>query len=488
MQDTYDIASFTTRKEDKSFDRKSARKEPKEILRHLIGFANAEGGVLVIGIEDDGKITGFDYQKAHSPDEFIHALYNLQKIPLLITHQLLNVTNNKGKPDHILVFDVSASNGRVISSHDDRVFLRSKDETLELTFAQRLQLEYEKGQRVFEDQPIERADFEDLDIALLEEYRLKLQTDRTIEDILQARDLMTKDGKLTSACILLFGKNPTRYFPNARLRFLRYEGKAPLTGKSFNVVKELMLEEPIPRLIESTKSILKNQLREFQRLDENGKFVRIDEYPKFAWLEGVVNAITHRSYSNQGDCIRISMFDDRLEIFSPGGLPRPVTLENMYYTRFSRNPKIARVLYEFGWVKELNEGVNRMVEEMQAYQLNKPSYLEPNENAVKLILENNIEHRTLNNLEHIEQILTEEVMNKLNTTEKKIVFLAYNTPTITTKSIALELGKSVEFTRKILRKLEQQGILMWHGSSLRDPTQYFTLNTQGRDNVGSNWK
>ena len=106
MKDTYDIQSFCTRKEDKSFDRKSARKEPKEILRHLIGFANADGGLLVVGIEDDGEITGFNYQKAHQPEEFIHALHNLQKMPIPVTHHLLDVTNNKGQPDQILIFEI----------------------------------------------------------------------------------------------------------------------------------------------------------------------------------------------------------------------------------------------------------------------------------------------------------------------------------------------------------------------------------------------
>lgn len=471
MQEAYDIQHLCTRKEDKSFDRKSARKEPKEILRHLIGFANADGGLLVIGIEDNGEITGFNYQKAHQLEEFIHALHNLQKMPIPVTYQQIEVVNSRGLADFVLLFQVTASSGRVITSHDDRVFLRSKDQTLELNFEQRLQLEYEKGQRAFEEQPIARADFTDLDMDLLEQYRQKLQTDRSVEDILKARGLINKEGQITNACILLFGNNPTRYFPNARLRFLRYEGKAPLTGRAFNVVKEFMLEEPIPKLLESAKAVLKSQLREFQRLDENGLFTKIDEYPEFAWLEGIVNAIAHRSYSNQGDCIRISMFDDRLEIFSPGGLPR----ENMYYTRFSRNPKIARVLYEFGWVKELNEGVNRMAEEMNAYQLNTPSYFEPNENAVRLILENNIEHRTLRELEHIENMLTEDVMSSLNQYEIAILQYLSTHPKITVKIASLLLDRGKLLTSRLLKGLVEKEILCWYGLSPKDPTQYYTL-------------
>ncbi len=105
---------------------------------------------------------------------------------------------------------------------------------------------------------------------------------------------------------------------------------------------------------------MKTQLREFQYLDENGEFKIIPEYPEFAWFEGIINAVTHRNYSLYGDHIRIKMFDDRLEIESPGKLPNIVTIKNIKHERFSRNPRLARTLTEFGWVREMNEGVKRI--------------------------------------------------------------------------------------------------------------------------------
>lgn len=94
-----------------------------------------------------------------------------------------------------------------------------------------------------------------------------------------------------------------------------------------------------------------------------------------------------------GDHIRVSLYDDQLEIFSPGQLPNIVTLDNMLNTRYSRNPRIARVLSEFGWVKELNEGVKRLYDEMQMFFLKKPNYSEPNGNSILLVLENSITSR-----------------------------------------------------------------------------------------------
>ena len=119
------------------------------------------------------------------------------------------------------------------------------------------------------------------------------------------------------------------------------------------------------------------------------------EYPEFAWFEGIVNAVTHRNYSIRGQHITVTLFDDRLEIKSPGVLPNIVTIQNILNERFSRNPKIARILSEFGWVKEMNEGVKRIYSEMESFFLNEPKYSEPNNSSVLLMLENNILNRQL---------------------------------------------------------------------------------------------
>ena len=90
-----------------------------------------------------------------------------------------------------------------------------------------------------------------------------------------------------------------------------------------------------------------------------------------------------------GNYIRVTMYDDRLEILSPGKLPNLVTVDNIQETRFSRNPQIVRVLTEFGFVRELNEGVKRIYADMKEQNLESPIYTET-EQAVTLILKNNI--------------------------------------------------------------------------------------------------
>lgn len=211
-----------------------------------------------------------------------------------------------------------------------------------------------------------------------------------------------RNGKLTVAGALLFARDPSVMLPQARVRVLRYDGVKMKTGEHLNITKERSFHGPLPKVIQDAYTLISSMLREFQFLGPDGKFQTVPEYPEFAWFEGLVNAVTHRDYAFRGDYVRVSMFDDRLEIVSPGALPNIVTIDNMRTTRYSRNPRIARTLSEFGWVRELNEGVQRIYTEMQNSLLNDPVYSEPGKVKVQLTLENNIVARTIRRSEALE--------------------------------------------------------------------------------------
>lgn len=165
----------------------------------------------------------------------------------------------------------------------------------------------------------------------------------------------------------MFGKNPSRFLPQARLRVFKFSGSEMDVGENFNVVKNAEFDKALPRVIMESRDFVKMQLRDFQKLQNDGMFITIPEYPEVAWFEGIVNAVTHRDYSIAGDHIKVLMYDDHLSIESPGKLPNIVTIENIKEERFSRNPRIARTLTEFGWVREMNEGVKRIFSEMAKY-------------------------------------------------------------------------------------------------------------------------
>lgn len=471
-----DPSLFSVLAESQYFDRKSARKDDKEIGKHISAFANAGGGKLVIGIEDDGEISGFRRNGARDIENFERAALTTCSPSPIVHRSRVAVVNSSGEDDAILVLDIEASANRVVSrTSDDEVFLRQNDRSVRLNREQVLALEYDKGQRVFEDEVIEDSSLDDVDHEVLDRYKEILGTDAPDEQVLRSRRFM-RDGRLTVAGALLFAQDPSVMMPQARVRVLRYDGIKMETGERLNITKERSFCGPLPKVIQGAYELISSMLREFQFLGPDGKFQTVPEYPEFAWFEGLVNAVTHRDYSFRGDYIRVSMFDDRLEIVSPGALPNIVTLDNMRTTRYSRNPRIARTLVEFGWVRELNEGVKRIYTEMQDSLLNDPVYTEPGGTRVQLTLENNIVARTVRRSEALEDKLSAERLASLDEYELAAVRLAFTNGKVTARELADHIGRTRRTAGNVLKGISgPSGPLEWHGSAVNDPGQYYSM-------------
>lgn len=470
-----DVERFSSEKENQYFDRKSARIKVSDAAKHVIAFANASGGKLVIGIEDCGIVTGFGINGANALGDFKQMpLVYCDPVPVVKIVEV-PVVNDRGEGDVVLVLDVSASTDHVVARRNDRaVFLRQGDKSVTLNHDQITALEYDKNQRRFEDEIADRSTIDDVDPDVMARYREEMGTEASDEQILRSRGMFV-EGHLTNAGVLLFAKNPTQFIPCARVRVLRFDGSKMETGRRLNIVKERIFDGPLPKVIEGAKAMISEQLREFQYLGDSGRFEIVPEYPEFAWFEGLVNAVTHRNYAYSGDHIRVMMYDDRMEIVSPGKLPNVVTLENMRHTRWSRNPIIARTLVEFGWVRELNEGVQRIYDEMANFFLSEPVFEEPNDASVQLTLENSITSRVLRYKDALAGSMGQAVFESLNEYEIAAMQYVYAKGRITTGELSEHLGRSVKVSRPTLRGLVDKGFLEWHGSSSKDPSQYYDL-------------
>ncbi len=172
--------------------------------------------------------------------------------------------------------------------------------------------------------------------------------------------------RVSTAAVLLFGKEPQKFFPRARVRFIRYEGVEEKFGVEMNVIKDVIFKGTILKMIRDTIAYLDTQIKEKTYLGTEGIFVTEEEYPKFVRQEIIVNAVTHRAYSITGTDIQVKMFDNRIVVESPGKLPGMVKADNIRFTHFSRNPKIAEFLKAYDYVKEYGEGVDRMCKELEA--------------------------------------------------------------------------------------------------------------------------
>ncbi len=164
----YSVEELTVKKEDKTYDRKSARKEPKGLSNHIVAFANADGGTLVIGIEDIGEITGIDGY-TDNVNDILRVPFDFCRPSVLIETETLECTDKNGKPNHLLVITIPQSPELHANQQDD-VYYRMGDKSQKLIFDDRLRLVYSKGSRYYEDEPVADSSIEDIDMDFVTSY------------------------------------------------------------------------------------------------------------------------------------------------------------------------------------------------------------------------------------------------------------------------------------------------------------------------------
>ena len=292
------------------------------------------------------------------------------------------------------------------------------------------------------------------------------------------RHLLTKINgayKIKNAGILLFAKSPEKYIISASLRYIRFEGDDAKVGLEHNVIKDIRFENNIPWIIEYVKRQLKATLKDYYFLDlETGIFNKVPEYPEEAWLEGIVNALCHRSYNVQGNAIYIKHFDNRIEISNSGPLPAQVTVENIRTERYARNPRIARALEDMGFVRQLNEGVSRIYLSMEKSMLSVPEYKEQNGN-VYLTLRNKISQHIKTIPDHILKSIQKK-WGSYNETQKKILQYLFYHNQGTVDDFVAETGINDKTIRIYLNQfIDDDNILERLSAKIRDKNALYAF-------------
>lgn len=461
------------------FERKSAKADERTLGNEIIAFANADGGTLVIGIEDDGVLSGFRaYPKKENKIRAFIPEWIRPPIKLEISEVLFDTGGNI--KDKVLLISVDQSSN-VYENQRGEAYRRIGSQSKLLNFEERQLLVQARGLQNFEAEIVEGVGLESLDQGLLKKYA-EIMGNSDSRKLLFGRHLAeSKDGNvvLNNACILLFAPDPQKFVNRAEIRVLRYEGRREETGEHLNLIKDERIGGPLVEQIEGAKALVSSVLRDFTYLDrESEKFKTAPEYPLFAWTEAIVNAVAHREYSVSGFCIEIKLFEDRMEVISPGDFPSVVREDNIKDNHFSRNPRVARVLSDFGYVEELGEGVNRMYEEMESAGLPEPQF-KSKDGKVIVSLFNDIENRRpsqeiaiLNKLKHSE-------IKKLSRDEKKVLLYVLENGKITTRECMKTLSKGQHTAIRILKKLNSYSspFLIDHRKFDADPRAYYDLNS-----------
>jgi ATP-dependent DNA helicase RecG len=442
--------------EDQWLERKSARISARDLADTLIGFANADGGLVVVGLHD-GVVEGVSAHPARLNDQ-MQANIDFCVPPVRAKGRLVACNDDEGAVDNLLAIEVASSES-VHTNQKDEVFLRVGDENRRLSFSQRQELLYDKGQASYETRGLPGATFSHLEQGLLNEYAKAVGATDAMR-LLQARGLSTED-ELTIAGCLLFAEAPQEFLPEAFIRVIRWRGRERGSGARQQLLEDVLVEGPIPDQLLGARDQVQRLQPTRRALLSSGKFGSVPLVPEDAWLEGIVNAAVHRSYSAAGDHIRVEIFDDRIEISSPGRFPGLVDLSDPLETsRFARNPRIARVCADLNFGQELGEGIRRMFEEMREAGLNDPIYRQTSGSVQLMLLAEPVDRR-------LEARLPENA--------RRITTALRQTDRLSTGEVAELLDVSRPVAQRELAALKEAEIVEWVGKSTRDPRAYWCL-------------
>ena len=228
----------------------------------------------------------------------------------------------------------------------------------------------------FEAQPVRDATPADLDWTRVEDYlrHVARSAGDTAEELLLNRGCVRRaeDGTLTPtyAGILLFGRAPQRFLRAAEITAVRYR-----TTAMSDVFEREDLGGTLVDQIRLAEAFVGQHARRVARISGMAR-TEEPEYPMSVVREAIVNAVAHRDYAVRGEGIRLLLFADRLEVYSPGRLPGHVTLDNLLTERYSRNEAIVQVLSDLGYIERLGYGIDRMLATMTAAGLPAPHFSE----------------------------------------------------------------------------------------------------------------
>jgi ATP-dependent DNA helicase RecG len=331
------------------------------LAESLVALANSDGGLIVLGVDRDGRPSGEVWEE--EAELALREAAALCRPPVPTQFQSVELPGGRfigiGVPRSLELHSLA----------DGRVLVRRRDENRPLSGEEIRSLSAARPTVDFETEPVPGARADDLDVGTMEEYIRRRETRTgsrapTVEQLMYEIGATDREGYPTLIGILLFGRNPQAFLPQSGIVFVKFPGTEP-RGEDGGVGygRRAELNGPLAAIIERAWSIVFDEMRIGATVTGLER-EELLEYPRRAVREALINAVAHRDYRVTGRRIEIRMYADRLEIISPGGLPGYMTLDNLVDEHFSRNPRLVNGLYQWGFIEELGLGIDQMIEEM----------------------------------------------------------------------------------------------------------------------------
>ncbi len=414
-------------------------KESASYLKEIIpAMAMTQGGVVVCGISDARTIVGCPLGQK-----------TLDKIARVgsdtgvdIQTQALMVGGHE-----LTIVAIPEVRDRTVTTTDGRLLRRVGSENQPLRGDALGRFVRAREERSGEDAPIPRLDYADLDIELINHAltsdgrspirrRSVSALSRSLVDlgVAEVADA-SLDPQALRAAVLLFARRPTRYIKAASVQIVRRLGVGPGPGP---VSVREDIEGPLPTLLERTLAFIDRLTSHYQTVVGTHRET-FAEYPPAVLREAILNALAHRDYGLEGATIDVTIWDDRIEIHSPGSLPGHITTENMRNEHYSRNRRIMRVLKTLNLVEEYGEGVDRMFNEMEA-RLMEPPHFAAAPSSVTVTLYN----RSILSIEDQAWLALLGHLEDLNAQERRALVIARHEAGVTPRRLRTIFGESFD--------------------------------------------
>ncbi len=483
--DEYNIAVFA---EDRRLERKrSGRINFDDLSEYYSMWSNTvDGGILLFGVEDNGKISGcynLSQEQINKIEKF-HCQYCPEARPEFrrISCQL------QTKKDFVIAIFLPYR-GLLVENNKGDAFIRFGDQKHKMSAEEKEDFRGTRQERSWELRVASTYRFpNDFDQSIISEFCSNFRSRESKEDwsdtdVLIDRLLLCKDGGSFSPrnCLVLFAaKNPRLLNHGARIRIQRFHGDEEGAGPTFSPLKDFYIEGNIPTIIKDAGERISDLIYNVTWLNNDGKFVTTPEYPRWAWLEAIVNALVHRSYSFSGTEVTVKFFSNRLDVESPGGFVPPVNAENVYSQRASRNPVVMEALRYLGFVQMTREGTRRMKESMLDYNLPVPSFSQEAVYgvSVKVTLQNDHHTRKRATDKNLATYCGAELWRSLREHEVNILMHAFNNGKIHVNEAVRITGRQWSTCKRDLEKLASKGLLKFVSSYHRDPHAHYAMITE----------
>jgi ATP-dependent DNA helicase RecG len=375
----------------------------RALAKELVAFANLAGGYLLLGVDDDGSIVGVT--RANLEEWVMNACRDKIR-PELIPYFEIIKNVEPGKDIAVAQVERGWSVHHLWHNNHRTYYIRVGSQSREASPEELERIFQQRGAFRLEIRAVSGSSIVDLDLRRLQDYftRVRQQEAPGDEDIqgwerlLVNTDIMVEHNHhkaVTIAGLLLFGKNPNRFLPQAGIDAVAYPGKE----KDYAAKERTSLRGPLT-LLSGSSGITENGLVEeavyFVRRNIEVKTHLEDgvrrkdrwDYPLEAVREGVVNALVHRDYLLSGTNIELSIYADRLEIISPGRLPNGITPERMKTgCRAARNQLIKDVMRDYGYLEHMGMGIPRkIIKGMLEHNGTQPDLVEDGEQFILRLL------------------------------------------------------------------------------------------------------